>query len=183
MKIYTKTGDDGTTSLVGGKRISKTSSTIHLIGTLDELNSVIGIARSFYLREKNENLAEYLQKLLFNMGADVASNNEEGLVSEDLKIHETDVINLEGWIDALNEELPELKWFILPTGKQTASVLHHARAICRRAERIFWEEQQWEPALFNPNVGTALNRLSDLLFVMARYENKHSIHPEEKWKV
>ena len=183
MKIYTKTGDSGQTSLLGGTRVSKSNPMVELVGTLDELNSIIGVARSFNLQTRNEEIAAKLQRLLFCAGADIADSiNTSNPMTPDMKINESDVNDLESFIDELETELPQLTWFILPTGKSTAAMLHNARAVCRRAERVFWSEQEYTTP-FNQHVGTMLNRLSDLLFVMARYENKYSIFPEERWKV
>lgn len=185
MKIYTKTGDAGQTSLLGGTRVSKSNPMVELVGTLDELNSIIGVARSFNLQIRNEEMAAKLQQLLFCAGADIADsvNFENPIpIDSDMKINEKDVVDLESFIDEMEDQLPQLSWFILPTGKATAAMLHNARAVCRRAERVFWSEQEYTTP-FNQHVGIMLNRLSDLLFVMARYENQHSIFPEERWKV
>jgi cob(I)alamin adenosyltransferase len=167
MKIYTKTGDDGTTSLFGGTRVSKSDPRIDCYGTVDELNSVIGIAVA---ANPSHELAEPLreiQALLFVLGADLATPSDRAIRID--RITEENVARLESWIDTYDAKLPALRHFILPGGTPVAAALHLARTVCRRAERIlvdarFTNDHSEATLLF-------LNRLSDLLFVLARYAN------------
>lgn len=180
MKIYTKTGDKGETSLFGGKRISKEAKRIEAYGTVDELNSVIGIARSFLPARRSPDLLgrrcespkidqvlEKIQDFLFILGADLATpaDTKSGATK---RIADKDCTTLEKIIDELEEELPPLKSFILPGGSKCAAMLHYARTVCRRAERqvVSMRKETSEYTII------FLNRLSDLLFVLARYANK-----------
>ncbi len=170
MKIYTKTGDKGETSLFGGKRVWKDNLRIEAYGSVDELNSIIGVAIS---EISNEELKEELcniQNDLFVVGSDLATSID--LDSKKVvipRIDESYSKRLEKVIDSFDGKLPELKQFILPGGLKGAAILHYARTICRRAERNVVALLKIE------NVGTDivqyLNRLSDLLFVFARFEN------------
>jgi cob(I)alamin adenosyltransferase len=177
MKIYTKTGDQGVTSLMGGKRVGKDSLRIEAYGTVDELNAVLGVCRvhneDIFLGE----IFMILQKCLFRLGADLAT--PVGEKYDVPRVTDNLVLQMEQWIDAMDEKLPPLKNFILPGGSELAAHLHVARTVCRRAERcaVFLrrEEDIGEmPVRF-------LNRLSDLLFVMARYANFLKKVDEEKW--
>ncbi|HSR52033.1 MAG TPA: cob(I)yrinic acid a,c-diamide adenosyltransferase [Acidobacteriota bacterium] len=167
MKIYTKTGDRGQTALFSGERVAKDSLRVAAYGTLDELNSLLGVAASVSRSDVIQERIETLQNLLFNAGADMAttldSKRKIGRVDEDR------CQLLEGWIDEMEEDLPPLKNFILPGGSPAASHLHMARSVCRRAERKLVTLMRREE--MNPHLLIFLNRLSDLLFVMARYEN------------
>ncbi|MDZ7690373.1 MAG: cob(I)yrinic acid a,c-diamide adenosyltransferase [Balneolaceae bacterium] len=178
MKIYTKRGDKGDTSLYGGARVSKSSARIKAYGTVDELNSWLGLALEYTRSEKAKNVLEEIQKHLFILGADLATPPDAK--TRISRIEETHVVFLENAIDEMSEELPELKNFILPGGAESGSRLHVARTICRRAERAVVEcsnhEQVSDVAL------KYLNRLSDLLFVAARFENKNAGTPETTWK-
>ncbi len=179
MKIYTKTGDSGETSLFGGQRVPKSSLRIETYGTADELNSAIGLARSFGLTEKNEEIAVQCQNDLFVLGADLATPPSRQAKID--RIGKEHFERLENFIDELDAGLETLKFFILPAGSQTAAALHMARTICRRCERICIQAKETED--ISDDVVIYLNRLSDLLFVMARYENSVSGLPETKWKV
>lgn len=177
MKIYTRTGDKGETSLFGGKRISKDDLRIEAYGTVDELNSIIGVARSFIsapgASNANSETAKIdavlgeIQDWLFILGADLAAPTD--VKSEATKRITSEICGtLEKMIDGIEEKLPPIKSFILPGGSKCASLLHHARTVCRRAERrvvSMHEEASSQTIIF-------LNRLSDLLFVLARYANK-----------
>lgn len=179
MKIYTKRGDSGETSLFGGQRVPKNSLRIEAYGTVDELNSVVGQVRSGNPTDKIHKILKDIQNQLFVLGADLATplaskNKIERISDDDTKL-------LEGYIDDLDDTLPALKHFILPGGTPPAANLHVARTICRRAERRCVE-------LFNQDeisqqIPIYLNRLSDLLFVLARYENHESKISEEAWKI
>jgi len=177
MKIYTKTGDKGDTSLFGGQRVSKASIRIETYGTADELNSYIGLARSFGLVDSNEAITVQLQNDLFVLGADLATPPTKQAKID--RIGPDHYTKLENYIDTITEELPPLRYFVLPTGTQGASALHIARTVCRRAERICIEAQQTED--ISHDVVIYLNRLSDLLFTMARLENERSNIPETRW--
>jgi cob(I)alamin adenosyltransferase len=178
MKIYTKKGDTGETSLFGGDRVSKSSERIEAYGTVDELNSVIGLAASHSLSPKGTVLSNRVQELLFVLGADLATPmNTKARIN---RIDQKDVGYLEEAIDGMQKELEPLKNFILPGGSQAGATLHLARTICRRAERAVVacskkEEVSDASIIF-------MNRLSDFLFVLARYENKYAGTPEETWK-
>lgn len=179
MKIYTKTGDQGQTSLFGGQRVPKTASRIECYGTADELNSFIGLARSHELCSENEAIAVKLQNELFVMGADLATPPDKKAKIE--RINAAHVEGLEQDIDAITELLEPLKNFVLPTGTRAASALHVARTVCRRAERLCLSAR--EENVISDDIVMYLNRLSDLLFTMARLENERSNMPETRWIV
>ncbi len=180
MKIYTKTGDDGSTSLFGGTRVQKNNIRINAYGTIDELNSVIGLALSHKISEEVKFELQEIQNTLFQIGSELAS--PENVKSDLIKKTSKEEINyLESLIDKFDENLPPLKNFILPGGIESASYLHFARTVCRRAERIIVELKELE--LININTLIYLNRLSDLLFVLARYENYVTQTPEIVWKI
>ena len=167
MKIYTKTGDDGTTALFGGGRVPKDSLRVECYGTIDELNSSIGVAVSeietLVIREK----LLKIQNHLFNLGGELATPDESKIIS---RIENKDVGFLENTIDEIEKELQPLKQFILPGGTKGASLLNLSRTICRRAERLVTSLSKIEK--ISDVILVYLNRLSDLLFVLARYENK-----------
>ncbi len=187
MKIYTKTGDRGETSLFGGKRVPKDDLRIEAYGTVDELNSSIGIARSFVADwgqagegefELIDGILTKVQDQLFVLGADLAT--PANVKSTALRrISREDYSYLERSIDELDAQLQELKSFILPGGSKNASFLHHARTVCRRAERRVISLKNRNEA--SEETVIYLNRLSDLLFVLARYANKASGHKEIHW--
>ncbi|MEX0779472.1 MAG: cob(I)yrinic acid a,c-diamide adenosyltransferase [Balneolales bacterium] len=179
MKIYTKTGDTGETSLFGGQRVSKTNVRIEACGQVDELNSTLGLARSFHPTKVNETLLQRLQNELFVLGADLATPPSRETKIE--RINEAHITFLESQIDALQEELQPLQFFILPGGTSAASTLHLSRTVCRRAERACIHCAETED--INNDAVIYLNRLSDLLFVMTRYENKNAGILESRWKV
>lgn len=164
MKIYTKTGDDGTTGLVGGSRIGKDSPLIQAIGDVDELNALIGIARTHGAGDLDDTLGK-IQNWLFDLGAELATP-PGGRFNND-SIGEANIDYLEQSIDSLTGQVEPLRNFILPGGSPLAAALHHARTVCRRAERsvIALGRERAEPV-------TLLNRLSDWLFTAARYANR-----------
>ena len=174
-KVYTKTGDDGTTSLSNGERLPKDHPRVTVLGSLDETNSAIGVALSEGVTEEIKVVLQKVQNTIFDMGGELATPNKElGLVSPD------DVTYLESAIDELNESLPHLEEFIFPGGSKAAALLHNARTICRRAERDL-------VALSKSENVTALhlkyiNRLSDFLFVAARIQNKEDGGEEGMWE-
>jgi len=179
MKIYTKTGDDGNTSLFGGERVHKNNLRITAYGTIDELNAIIGIVISNDINDEIKIELLEIQNTLFVVGAELASPEK---VKNDLikKISISEVEKLEKLIDRFDEKLPALKNFILPGGSKGSASLHFARTICRRAERKLVELDLKEN--INSNLLIYLNRLSDLLFVFARYENFVKSTPEIEWK-
>ncbi len=163
-KIYTKTGDAGETSLFGGKRLPKSHLRIEAYGTIDELNAWIGVLRDCIAREHLREVLKFIQDRLFTLGSNLASDPDKDMITPD--ILETDIIQLEQEIDAMNEELPPLRNFILPGGHLTVSYSHVARCVCRRAERQVVALAQHEPV--EGIIIRYLNRLSDYLFVLGR---------------
>ncbi len=168
-KVYTRTGDEGNTGLGGGQRVSKDSQRIAAYGTVDELNSSIGVALGGGLAEPLAQALGPIQNELFHLGSDLCILEEDKEKIPVPRIEEKHVVALESVIDQLSEELPPLENFVLPGGTPGAAALHLSRTICRRAERecvaLIVEEDIGEWVL------PYLNRLSDLLFVMARAEN------------
>ncbi len=180
MKIYTRTGDDGMTSLFGGGRVKKNNIRVEAYGTVDELNAVLGIVRAISRDEKIKEIVQTVQNLLFTLGADLATPFD--VKSSKLKrIRDEDIKLVEDFIDELEMELEPLKNFILPGGVFLSSVLHLARAVCRRAERRIISLAEVEE--INDKVIPFINRLSDLFFVLARYANKIEGVDDIKWGV
>lgn len=169
-RIYTKTGDDGTTALGDGSRLPKHHLRIAAYGTVDELSAVLGLARTEELGEELGDRLRRIQNDLFDVGADLCVPGEAG---DKLRIRDAYTKRLEGWIDEYNEELAPLTSFILPGGSKASAWLHLARTTCRRAERLVTElgTLEEEQGRVNGEVVRYLNRLSDLLFVMGRVEN------------
>lgn len=178
MKIYTKKGDSGDTSLFGGQRVSKSTERIEAYGNVDELNSFVGLATSFEISEKGSEYLDRVQELLFILGADLATPPSSKTRID--RISENDIRFLEKAIDELEEDLETLKNFILPGGSQAGATLHVARTVCRRAERSAVACQKVDD--ISDNCIKFLNRLSDFLFVIARYENKKTGIREKPWK-
>jgi cob(I)alamin adenosyltransferase len=177
MKIYTGTGDNGTTGLLGGERSSKSSVRLHACGTLDELNAAMGLALSSgNVSPILQNQIGEIQCLLFTIGADIATPHKTRLKISKIGPEETSKI--EKWIDKLSSELPELKNFILPGGSSLGAHLHLARTVCRRAERWIVALNAQEPV--NENIIPFMNRLSDYLFTAARFANKEANREETK---
>lgn len=179
-KVYTKQGDAGETRLGGGQKISKASTRIQAYGTVDELNSVIGVALSFDMPEVIREALTKIQHELFTLGGDLCVLEEDKQKWEMTVIEAKHVTNLETLMDQLNEELKPLEDFILPGGTQVAAFLHQARCICRRAERHAVLLAKEEP--IGAHVMPYLNRLSDALFVLARYQNFKSRVEDVYWK-
>jgi cob(I)alamin adenosyltransferase len=171
-RVYTRAGDKGMTALGGGQRVPKDSPRIDAYGTVDELNSVIGVAVTAGLHESMREQFFVIQQVLFNVGSDlcILESDKERLPVP--QIEPRHVTQLEGWIDAWNEQLEPLKSFILPGGDMAAAQLHVARTVCRRAERLVIALSRSEPV--GAQVIPYLNRLSDLLFVASRYHTKMS---------
>jgi len=178
-KIYTKTGDKGETSLIGGKRVPKYHERIEAYGTVDELNSYIGLIRDLETSESIRAILLEIQDRLFTLESLLAEDSE---TSERLlpQIFEKDILLLEKEIDCMNEELPVLHSFILPGGHPLVSHCHIARCICRRAERI--SIRLSETYTISPLIIKYLNRLSDYLFVLARKIGSNLGAKEEVWK-
>jgi cob(I)alamin adenosyltransferase len=187
-RVYTRTGDKGETGLVGGDRVSKDDLRIETYGTVDELNAVVGLARTFNQRsggdrarsDRIDSMLRAVQNDLFNVGADLATPAEsrwEGLH----RVGDAEASRLEGWCDELNEENGPLQEFILPGGGPVGAFLHQARTVCRRAERILVSLHA-----HRPDVGDGcliyLNRLSDFLFVLGRWAAKTHGEPEYYWE-
>ncbi len=179
-KIYTKTGDLGNTSLIGGTKIPKSHIRIESYGNIDELNSYVGLVSDFLLDEKLKNVLKEVQDRLFTIGSALACDpdKETGMHIPDLK--ETDIVLLEREIDHMNDSLATMKHFILPGGHVTVSTIHITRCVCRRAERGVVNLLQHE-AFVEPLIIKYLNRLSDYLFVLARYAGKHLGVEEVIW--
>jgi len=182
MKIYTRGGDAGETSLFGGERVRKSAPRVSAYGEVDELNSVLGVARAELSHEDLRAKLETIQSSLFDLGGELATPNApardaRGKVGP--RVADADVTELERWIDQLESELEPLRNFILPGGARGAALLHLGRTVCRRAERavIGLAEQEAVAAVLI----RYLNRLSDLLFVMARAVNRRAGVGEPQW--
>jgi|SRR5690606_2547153 len=184
MKVYTKTGDRGETSLYGGVKVSKNHIRIDAYGTVDELNSAIGLIRSSELSPVSAQQLIKVQKNLFHIGAELATPAEKLFLANGKPrlpklMEESDIEELEVWIDEMEESLPDLMHFILPGGNLAASHAHLSRCICRRAERITVALSETEE--IREAVIKYLNRLSDYLFVLARKIAQDAGFEEIKW--
>ena|SRR5678815_1859712 len=180
LKIYTKVGDKGTTSLIGGTKVLKSDLRIEAYGTVDELNSYVGLCNDLLKDEHSQKILREIQDRLFTIGASLACDPEKEPKMKIPDLKEEDVSLLEEEIDTMSKVLPEMKNFILPGGHATVSHVHIARCVCRRAERccVRLNEQATEDLL----ILKYLNRLSDYLFVLARYAS-HLLNAEEiAWK-
>ena len=179
MKIYTKTGDSGETALLGGKRVSKADPRVAAYGEVDELNAWLGLVRSIGSDAGLAAMLERIQRDLFAIGARLADPGSK-VAHRVAKMDVTgdDVKRLEDWIDLLESEVPVLRRFILAGGSRAGASLHVARTICRRAERTV---VSLGTAHVEPEILVYLNRLSDLLFVMARVANRRDGAPEFEW--
>jgi len=168
LKIYTKTGDLGKTSLIGGTKVPKSHIRIDTYGTVDELNSYIGLVSDHMTDDHSINMLKEIQDRLFTIGSSLACDPDKEPLMKIPDLKESDIILLETEIDKMDEALTPMKFFILPGGHVTISTAHVARCVCRRAERCCVNMQ--EQAIFvDPLVIKYLNRLSDYLFVLARY--------------
>jgi cob(I)alamin adenosyltransferase len=178
MKIYTKTGDKGYTSLIGGTRVPKHHLRIESYGTVDELNSYIGLIRDQPINIHYKEILKHIQDRLFTIGASLAADPEKSrMVIPDL--HEQDIELLEKEMDSMNEKLPELRHFILPGGSNSVSFCHIARCVCRRAERICVHLA--EESIVDEKINIYLNRLSDYLFTLARMVGYDDKIVENQW--
>lgn len=177
MKIYTRSGDDGTTGLYGGGRVAKSDPRIEAIGAVDELNAYLGIVRTLPVSPQADKILSVLQNRMFDLGAELATIDAASRGTDVL--HNSHVAEVEQWIDEMEKQLSPLRAFILPGGSPVAAGLHFARAVCRRAER-----HMVALALIAPLRETALkyvNRVGDLLFVMARTANAEAGQPDVAW--
>lgn len=180
MKIYTRTGDAGSTGLFGGPRVAKDDDRIEAYGTVDELNAALGIARASSPDAELDAVLEQIQSELFSIGAELAAPDPDAY---DLRIvGETHTGQLEQWIDGFEKELEPLKHFILPAGCPLAAALHLARGICRRAERRVVTLVRHHETNISEALMVYLNRLGDLLFVLARVANHRVGIAEVKWQ-
>ena len=178
MKIYTKTGDKGFTSLIGGTRVAKHHIRIESYGTVDELNSYIGLIGDQDITAHDKAILKHIQDRLFTIGASLAADPEKSkMIIPDL--HLADIELLEQEMDMMNESLPPLKHFILPGGSNAISFCHIARCVCRRAERITVHLS--EESTVDEKVNIYLNRLSDYLFTLARKIGNDNQIPENQW--
>jgi len=181
FKIYTKTGDKGTTSLIGGTKVPKSDIRIDAYGTVDELNSWIGLINDYlnddYLKEE----LKEIQDRLFTIGSALATDIYRNLKMQLPDLHDVDVEFLEQKIDVMTAQLPEMKTFVLPGGHVTVSSIHIGRCVCRRAERLVVQMQQNE-IIVDDKVIRYLNRLSDYLFTLARYAAQKLGVEEIPWK-
>ena len=168
LKIYTKTGDAGSTSLIGGTKVPKSHLRIESYGTVDELNSYIGLCNDLITDAASRLLLKEIQDRLFTIGSSLACDPDKVPQMKIPDLKEEDILLLEKEIDRMNESLPEMRSFILPGGNAAISTLHITRCVCRRAERICVHMQE-EKLFVEPLVIVYLNRLSDYLFVLARY--------------
>lgn len=185
MKVYTKTGDAGTTALFGGTRVPKHHIRIDSYGTVDELNSFIGLVRDQNIDPRSKGVLIHIQNKLFTVGAVLATDPEKSKLKNGKdrlnipKISEEDIELLEKEIDWMDTELPQMTHFVLPGGHPTVSHCHVARTVCRRAERLATALYELEP--FDTHTLKYLNRLSDYLFVLARKLSKDLQADEVKW--
>lgn len=179
VKIYTRTGDAGETGLFDGTRVSKADARVDAYGAIDETNAWLGLARAAGLDAELSTMVESIQRDLFAVGARLADPSKRiaGRVTK-AAVTAADVVRLEGWIDALEANLPPLRRFILAGGSPAGAALHVARTVCRRAERTI---VSLGPDEVEPDVLAYVNRLSDYLFVLARAANKRAGAPEIEW--
>lgn len=179
MKIYTKTGDQGMTSLIGGRRVPKNSARLESYGTIDELNSFLGMIRSYPIDSAVASELVEIQSRLFDVGGNLATDPEAEHVKMPLGVTEADIAMLERGIDRMDAELPPMKYFVLPGGNAAVSACHIARTVCRRAERRILDlatENTVDEAVLK-----YVNRLSDYLFVLGRKIAQDAGCEEMKW--
>jgi len=180
MKIYTKTGDGGETGLVGGTRVSKTDARLEAYGTVDELNSFVGLLLSYPLNDENRDFLQNIQHRLFTLGAYLATDQSKTALHEASVLKNEVVSAVETEIDRLNEALPPLQAFILPGGVGAAAVCHVCRSVARRAERNICQLLNVYPV--DNLVLIYINRLSDYFFSLARFINMENKEKEIYWK-
>lgn len=177
QKIYTKTGDKGSTSLIGGTKVPKSHERIEAYGTVDELSSWLGLCKDLLADDTARNMLQEVQDRLFTINASLACDPEKEPKMRIPDLKEEDVTLLEKEIDRMNETVPQMKSFILPGGHPTLSQLHITRCVCRRAERCCVRLEEVEPIIIK-----YINRLSDYLFVLARYTSYQMKIEEIPWK-
>lgn len=185
MKIYTKTGDSGMTSLVGGKRVSKASARLEAYGTVDELNSHLGLLASMQgIDASSVDFIQHIQNRLFNLGSYLATDNSADPMMEPKGITSDEIKSMEDEIDRLDATLPPLNCFILPGGAPAACQANVARTVCRRAERRLTAlaETLGTDGAVHPLAAGYLNRLSDYLFTLGRHLNNLTSTPEQPWR-
>jgi cob(I)alamin adenosyltransferase len=181
VKVYTRGGDRGETSLFGGQRVRKDDPRVEAYGDVDELNAVIGSALAEIRDEDLREMLETVQRSLFDLGAELATPDPERREEKGIRrVSDSDVEALEQAIDRLDTELEPLRVFVLPGGERAAALLHHARTVCRRAERRVVGLSEEDGSAEIPL--RYLNRLSDLLFTIARVVNRRSGYPEPTWE-
>jgi len=179
MKIYTRGGDQGETSLLGGLRVSKDSARMEACGTVDELNAALGMVRAEPVSPAMDQLLAQLQQTLFHVGAELATLNPDQYGLRRVGTAQIDVI--EQTIDAYQQRLSTLQNFVLPTGTRAAATLHLARTICRRTERCVVTLSHNSPAEVAPELIAYLNRVGDLLFVLSRAANAEAVTADVVW--
>ncbi len=177
VKIYTKTGDSGETSLFGGKRVKKSDPRIEVIGSVDEINATLGVCASETGSEEIKQIVQQIQNKLFEIGAELANPEKAGDSTASFNLKDSDVVEIEKYIDRFENVLPKLNQFILPGGSRAAAYFHLSRSVTRRTERKLTHLED-----VNPEIKKYLNRLSDLFFVLARVENQSAGHPDQPWK-
>lgn len=181
-KLYTRTGDQGHTSLVGGTRVSKTHVRLEAYGTVDELNACLGyLIAQLSEDEEERHRLQGIQHRLFALGAYLATDTDTVALSEVSRISDDSIIGLEQAIDRLDASVPPLTAFVLPGGSPDACICHICRTVCRRAERRILSLEEIEGIVIEKNVKRYINRLSDYLFVLSRKLNKLSKNEEIKW--
>jgi cob(I)alamin adenosyltransferase len=180
FKIYTKTGDAGKTGLIGGTKVSKSHLRIESYGTVDELNSYIGLCKDLVTDTHSNEVLKEIQDRLFTIGSSLACDPDKEPLMKIPDLKEEDILFLEKEIDRMTDELPPMKSFILPGGHPAVSTLHITRCVCRRAERLCVQLQE-ENLFVDPLVIKYLNRLSDHLFTLSRYVAKLLSAPEIPW--
>lgn len=180
MKIYTKTGDAGKTSLLGGRKVSKGDLRLESYGSVDELNSFVGLLSDFQNDIGTKEILKEIQDRLFTIGSELACDPEKNIKMPVPDLHESDVELLEKEMDRMNDELPPLRQFILPGGSPAISFAHVARTVCRRAERNCIRLNDAEENVA-PLIIKYLNRLSDYFFMLARYTGHKNNIPDLAW--
>jgi cob(I)alamin adenosyltransferase len=178
MKIYTRTGDEGETGLFGGQRVAKNDLRVKAYGEVDELNALLGLAQARIIDNRVSLILRAIQSDLFTVGADLAT--PEGVIKSPARLKDKRNGRLEELIDEFDADLPALKSFILPGGTEAAATLQVGRTVCRRAERAVVDLTEIEE--INPAILVYLNRLSDLLFVLARWQNHEAGAEEPHWE-
>jgi cob(I)alamin adenosyltransferase len=179
VRIYTRTGDDGTTGLLGPGRVPKSAPRVEAYGSVDELNAALGVARGLDRERWIDDVLGPIQTQLFHLGAELAATAPQMLATLD-RMADAEVEALERWIDRFEADLPALSNFILPGGSPLGAQLHWSRTVCRRAERRLVALAETET--LEPRLVRYLNRLGDLLFVMARWCNQRAGTPEMEWR-